>query len=100
MGERLEHQQRQQEKEKRYGWVLRHGSSFFVMQGGPDIPDWYPVEVPEGYEVTVIGKKIRNEGGRKIGFGMISKINPDSFFYGDTLVCPGLEAKVPFPKKK
>jgi len=100
MGERLKHQQGQQEKEKMYRWVLRPGSSFFIMQGGPGIPDWYRVVVPEGHEVTVIGNKIRNEGGRKMGFGRISEINPDSFFCGGTLVCPGLKAKVPFSKKK
>jgi hypothetical protein len=100
MGERLKHQQGQQEKEKRYRWVLSPGSRFFVMQSGPDIPDWYPVVVPEGHEVTVIGNKIINEGRRPVGRGVVSKIDNGSFFDGNTFVCVGLKAKVPFPKKK
>jgi len=98
MGERLKGPEK---KEKRYRWDLKPGRRFFVMQGGPDTPDWYPVEVPEGCEVTVTGSKVRREGKGYVGLGRISEITGDgSFFCGEVFVCVGLKAKVPFGKKK
>lgn len=88
------------ERKPKYRWVLGPGGRFLVESLVRDRPDWVPVEVPPEHKVTVSGTAIRGvKGGGKVGHGRIGKIEPGSFFSGETFVSPLAKVRVPFEKK-